>query len=1293
MKKSPLFFLLLFSCAFAWMIAASAQSNYEPYTFTTFAGNSGYGTADGTGTAARFWYPSGVTVDSAGNVYVADFENCTIRKIAPAGVVSTFCGFPRSFGSADGAGPYARFSLPADVAIDGSGNLYVADSGNDTIRKITANGVATTLAGLPGSSGSTDGIGSMARFNNPQGVAVDGAGNVYVADTYNHTIRKITADGVVSTLAGLAGHNGAIDGAGSAALFNRPWDVATDNAGNIFVADSYSHRIRKVTPAGVVTTFAGSSESGNSDGVGTAARFWNPQGVAVDGTGNVYVADTANQTIRKITPDATVTTLAGLAYNYGSADGIGSAARFTSPRGVVTDNNGNVYVGDTQNHTIRKITSAAAVTTFAGLAGGAGTADGVGTAARFYYPIGVAVDNKRNVYVADSHESKLRKITPAGAVSTLVGNVAQFSNPYSVAADNAGNVLVGTAGGIRKVGPCGVISTFAGGEGIFAAGLAIDDAGNVYITSNQTIRKITPAGTVSTLAGLAGSSGSADGTGSAARFNGPSGVALDTMGNIYVADSRNHTIRKITPTGTVSTLVGLGGNRGSVDGIGSEARFSDPRAVTIDAGNIIYVADSGNNIIRKVTPTGVVTTLAGVTSVVGSSEDGTGSAARFYGPWGIAVDSIGNLYVTEYFNQTVRVGRIPSPRAKLSNLTASVAPLSPPFSPATISYIISVPNSVTSTNVTPTRASADATITVNGSPATSGVPFGPIALDAGANIITVVVTAAGDTKPYTVQINRAPLVSNLNDDGAGSLRQALCEANSGDTIVFDLGSQAKTPAVPVIITLTSGELVLDKSISISGPGADLLTIKRDPSAASFRIFNVHRDHTVTIEGLTISGGQAPGPGVDLDGGGIYNDRSMLTINRCAITGNTAWSGAGVFNSSTLNVQNSTISGNHAIYNGGGVYSGKDYANTDLTVNNSTFNRNTAGLSGAAICNSTYLYGNGTAMLKLANSTLSGNSSPNGVLGNISGVVTISNTLLNIGTGGASLVNVNNGTIISAGYNLSSDNGGGFLTATGDQINTDPMLGPLQDNGGPTLTHAPLVNSPAVDKGKRDTIVELATDFDQRGSVRPIDDPAVANATGGDASDIGAVELGVGVHPIAATSLKVHGDAGSFPINLPLTGTPGIECRSGGPNGDYQLIVTFSQPITFSTAAVTSGTGHVSGASVTRDSYSRRLRNSDGNSETQVTINLTGVANAQVITVGLFDVTDGTHNGDVGIRMAVLVGDTTANGTVNVTDISQTKSQSGHAVTADNFRADVTANGVITATDVSLVKSKSGTALP
>jgi probable HAF family extracellular repeat protein len=341
--------------------------------------------------------------------------------------VTTLAGLAGSAGSANGTGSAARFNGPYGVAVDTTGNVYVADINNSTIRKITPAGAVSTLAGLAGSPGSTDGTGSAARFNGPSGVAVDTTGNVYVADSYNHTIRKITPAGAVSTLAGLAGSSGSVNGTGSAARFYRPEGVAVDTTGNVYVADTINDTIRKITPAGVVSTLAGLAGSiGSVDGTGSAARFGQPYGVAVDTTGNVYVADTINHTIRKITPAGAVSTLAGLAGSVGSADGTGSAARFNFPYGVTVDTTGNVYVGDTWNHTIRKITPAGAVSTLAGLAGSPGSTDGTGSAARFTLPHGVAVDTTGNVYVADESNCTIRKgepATPTPRPATL-GNIS-----------------------------------------------------------------------------------------------------------------------------------------------------------------------------------------------------------------------------------------------------------------------------------------------------------------------------------------------------------------------------------------------------------------------------------------------------------------------------------------------------------------------------------------------------------------------------------------------------------------------------------------------------------------------------------------------------------------------------------------------------------------------------------------------------------------------------------------------------------------------------------------------------
>jgi sugar lactone lactonase YvrE len=321
-------------------------------------------------------------------------------------------------GSVDGVGAAAHFNHPADVAVDSAGNVYVADTANHTLRKVTADGVVTTLAGTAGMFGT----GLAARFRIPLGVAVDSTGNVYVADQFNSTIRKVTPAGIVTTLAGTPGRPGSGDGAGPAVRFNFPTGVAVDSAGNVYVADQLNNTIRKITTDGVVTTLAGTLAGGSADGTGAAASFSFPTDVAVDGAGNVYVADQFNNTLRKVTAAGVVTTLAGTAGMSGTADGTGPAARFNSPTGVAVDSTGNVYVADQNNYTLRKVTAAGVVTTLAGTAGMFGTADGTGPAARFDFPTGVAADSAGNVYVAD--KDTLRKVTPAGVVTTLAGTPA-----------------------------------------------------------------------------------------------------------------------------------------------------------------------------------------------------------------------------------------------------------------------------------------------------------------------------------------------------------------------------------------------------------------------------------------------------------------------------------------------------------------------------------------------------------------------------------------------------------------------------------------------------------------------------------------------------------------------------------------------------------------------------------------------------------------------------------------------------------------------------------------------------
>jgi sugar lactone lactonase YvrE len=687
------------ACVAALLVfCASVAAFSQPLTVTTFAGHNG-GAVDGPVGTALFALPKDFAKDDQGNLYVADSGNHTIRKISAAGVVTTLAGLADNPGTANGTGNKARFYYPHGVATDSSGNVYVT-SASPTVRKITPEGVVTTLAGNPSFSGSADGTGANARFFQVSGIATDGDGNVYVTDD-NHLVRKITPEGVVTTVAGLAGVQGTTNGNGAAARFNYPSGIDVDSSGNLYVADTNNHAIRKITPEGDVTTFAGVAGSGGAaDGNGAAARFFTPDGLTLDDSGNLYVSEPGVYTIRKITQDADVTTLAGVHLSSGYVDANGSAARFLYPAGLIVKS-GILHVAD--SNMIRTITVDGTVSTYAGRFGGPGFEDGTGNAARFTSPEGVAVDGDGNVFVADTFNCTIRKISPAGEVITFagkpryfgtsdgVGDAVRFNRPQGLGVDGDGFVYVADTDNntIRKISPSGTVSTFAGlalsagsADGTATArfnkprGVAVGSDGTVYVADyfNHTIRKITAAGVVSTLAGSPLNPGSADGNGSVARFNYPGGVAVDADGNVYVADSGNQTIRKITPAGDVTTFAGTAAFYGSSDGQGSAARFYSPRSIAVDAGGNLYVADAMTAIIRKITPGGLVTTVAGVAGKLGLT-DGTGSAARFTGPAGIAVGSDNRVYIADIW-QVIRLGVPALPDA--ATIDARGGPLSVP---------------------------------------------------------------------------------------------------------------------------------------------------------------------------------------------------------------------------------------------------------------------------------------------------------------------------------------------------------------------------------------------------------------------------------------------------------------------------------------------------------------------------------------------------------------------------------------------------------------------------------------
>jgi sugar lactone lactonase YvrE len=805
-------------------LAVAVQA--EPFYFSTLAGaGAAIDHTDGSGSNARLMNPTGAAVDASGNIYVADGGDHTIRRITPDGNVSTFAGAPGQAGSNDGASGDARFLYPFAVAVDGAGNVFVADSGNHNIRRIS-NGSVSTIAGTPGIAGRADGVGTAALFNAPQGIAVDAAGNVYVADTNNSTVRKIAPGGAVTTLAGVAGSTGSGDGNGGSARFNYPVGLAVDAAGVVYVADFGNSVIRKVTGNGDVTTFAGAAQqAGNVDGAGGAARFDHPMAVSVDAGGNVYVADTSSQTIRMISPSGGVSTRAGRPGFGGRSDGSGSGARFFYPAGLAATAGGTVYIADTGNHVLRVMSPGGDVGTLAGSIGQTGSTDASGSAALFAYPDGIAVDGGGNVVVADRNNHVIRRITAGGAVSTLAGAAgiagsadgpgaaARFNQPTGVAIDGSGNVYVADAGNstIRKIAADGSVSTFAGAAGSAGSndgvgagarfnapqGVAVDTVGNVYVadTNNSTLRKITSNGTVSTLAGAPGQTGSGDGAGGSARFNQPYAVAVDSSGNVYVADFFNATIRKLTAaTGGVSTLAGAAGQLGYTDGSGSVARFNQPYGVAADNNGNVYVADTYNRVIRKVTSDGGVATV-------------TGTGARFYYPEGIAVDGAGNLYVADGDNQAI--------------LRGGIAP--PPPSGTTVPNVHVAPGGTATFNFSAASPGTNYQWQVSTDAGATWVSLGNDATYSGTTTATLTVTAAAATMNgyrYRVQLSNA---SGSSVSASGT----LTVSTGGGVVIGPPGPPGSAQIVNVSIRtfIGTGENALTLGFVVGGSGEKPLLIR------------------------------------------------------------------------------------------------------------------------------------------------------------------------------------------------------------------------------------------------------------------------------------------------------------------------------------------------------------------------------------------------------------------------------------------------------------------------------------
>jgi trimeric autotransporter adhesin len=674
------------------LAGAGLALGQQQYAISTIAGGAPPATpAAATGTSVG--EPRRVTMDSAGNLYFSSL-NCVFK--VSGGTLTLIAGNSRAGYSGDGgAAVHAQLNSPAGLAFDQNGDLFIADAGNNVVREVTPNGIIQTVAGngTIGYSGD-QGPATQAQLHTPSGVAVDGSGDLYIADTANNVIREVTA-GIIVTFAGdgYANYYGDANGTGCStaspcavtptqAEFHGPEDVAVGPNGGIYIVDTVNAYIREVI-GGAVNFVAGSGTVGYSGDGGSATAptttngggvaLYDPQAIAFDSAGNYYIADTGNNRIREVNTKGIINTVAGNG-NPGFAGDGGPAgnAELNQPTGVFVDSQGNIYIADNLNNRVRKVSSSGTITTVAGNGLFSYSGDGgPSTAAQLNAPAGVAAGAPGTLFISDTQNAVARIVNQSGISSVGGGS---FVTPRGMATDAAGNAFVADyqANVVWRIGTDGSVTKFAGtgtlgygGDGGAAASaqlnaptaVAVDTAGDVFIDDfgNQRIREVTTAGIINTVAGNGSQGYSGDGgPATNASLNQAQGIAVDASGNLYIADTANNVIREVTTNGMIRTIAGTGTFGYSGDGGPAiNAQLTGPPAIAVDAAGNIYFID-GTTWIRKISSNGTIATIAGNGSLGYSGDAGLATKAQLNSPTALAIDSSGNVDLADTGNSAIR---------------------------------------------------------------------------------------------------------------------------------------------------------------------------------------------------------------------------------------------------------------------------------------------------------------------------------------------------------------------------------------------------------------------------------------------------------------------------------------------------------------------------------------------------------------------------------------------------------------------------------------------------------------
>jgi sugar lactone lactonase YvrE len=579
----------------------------------------------------------GLAVDGTGNLYSLQNGFPCVRKVTPDGIITTIAGTGSNGYRGDG-GPAseAQFSGPLSLAADSAGNLYIADSAAYRVRRIGTDGIIQTVAGTGTWGFSGDGESAKAaQIERPFAVAVNEAGELFIGT--GNRVRKVAANGTITTVAGVGAEGfGGDGGPATAANLNEPAALVFDVAGNLFVADSLNHRIRKVTPAGVISTVAGSglAASGGDGPDALNAHLHVPYGLAIDHAGNVYISE--GDSVRALSTAGVIRVAAGRVHCEGDG-GPAVSALFSHPLSLALEGSGSLYVTDSYNHRIRKIDAGGNITTVAGDGIDGFGGDGKpGTEASLSSPVAIVLDPSGNLYIADYGSNRVRKLSAAGIITTVAGN--------------------GKAGFSGDGGPATLASLYG------PWGLALDAAGNLLVSEyrNHRIRRISTDGTITTIAGTGAAGFSGDGGAARlAQLRSPRMLAIDPNGTLYVADSSNYRIRSISPDGIISTVVGTGISGVSGDGgLSNVAGVGLVLGLAMDSERNLYFSDS--NRIRVVNANGLISALAGIGSAGFGGDGGPAGEAVFNAPSGLAIAADGTVFVADQMNHRIRtVAKIP----------------------------------------------------------------------------------------------------------------------------------------------------------------------------------------------------------------------------------------------------------------------------------------------------------------------------------------------------------------------------------------------------------------------------------------------------------------------------------------------------------------------------------------------------------------------------------------------------------------------------------------------------------